>query len=123
MTSIFDKFFNLNREDRKPAEINYENERSSDKEPVKIKATIYGRVQGVGFRFTTTHLAEKLGVNGIVRNQNDGSVYVEASGSAKQIDEFITELAKGPSPSAVVDKVVVEYDDSMKEFRGFSERY
>lgn len=123
MTSIFDQFFNLNKDDRKAAEIEYMNKRNSNKEPVKIKASVYGRVQGVGFRFTTTHLAKKLGVNGIVRNESDGSVYIEASGSQEQIERFITELAKGPSPSAIVDKVLIEYDDSLKEYQGFSERY
>lgn len=123
MTSIFDHFFNKNKENRKKAEIKYLNERPSTEEPVKIKATVYGRVQGVGFRFTTVHLAENLGIDGMVRNERDGSVYVEASGSEKQIEEFITELAKGPSPSANVDKVHVEYDDSLKEYHGFSEGY
>lgn len=123
MTSIFDQFFNLNKKDRKPAEINYMNERQSTKEPIKIKATVYGQVQGVGFRFTTTHLAKKIGVNGIVRNESDGSVYVEASGNKEQIELFLIELAKGPSPTALVDKVLVTYDDSLKEYNGFSERY
>ena len=123
MTSIFDRFFNLNKEDRKEAEIKYINERSSNEEPVKVKVTVFGRVQGVGFRFTTVHLAENLGVDGMVRNERNGSVYVEASGSEDKIDDFITELAKGPSPSADVDKVQVEYDDSLKEYHGFSERY
>lgn len=123
MSSIFDRFFNLNKEDREVAEISYQNERNSNEEPVKIKARIIGRVQGVGFRFTTVHLAEKLKVKGMVRNENDGSVYVEASGSKEQIKQFITELAKGPSPSAIVDKVIVEYDDSLKEYTGFTERH
>lgn len=123
MTSIFKDFFNLNHEDREPAEIEYKNERSSTNEPVQIKAIIYGQVQGVGFRFTTTHLAKKIGVNGMVKNENDGSVYVEASGSKVQIEQFIDELAKGPSPSARVDKVIIEYVDSLKEYQGFSERY
>lgn len=123
MTSIFDDFFNLNKDDRKPAEIKYKNQKHSKKEPVKIKATVYGRVQGVGFRFTTTHLAKNIGVNGFVRNESDGTVYVEASGSTEQIERFIIELAKGPSPSAIVDKVIIEYDDSLKEYQGFSERY
>lgn len=123
MTSIFDQFFNLNKEDRKIAKIEYKNKRESNKEPIKMKATVYGRVQGVGFRFTTTHLAKKIGVNGFVRNESDGTVYIEATGSKEQIEHFISELAKGPSPSALVDKVVVEYDDSLKEYQGFSERY
>lgn len=122
MTSIFNDFFNLNKEDREPAEIEYLNNKKSNKDLVKIKVSIVGRVQGVGFRFTTKHLADQLNVKGIVRNEEDGSVYVEAFGKQEQIEQFITELAKGPSPSAVVEKVTVKYDDSLPEYRGFSEQ-
>lgn len=34
----------------------------------------YGRVQGVGFRFTTYHLAKKLGLTGWVCNLSNGAV-------------------------------------------------
>lgn len=39
---------------------------------------IFGRVQGVGFRFFTLQQAGKLGLKGIVRNRIDGSVEVIA---------------------------------------------
>ena len=39
-----------------------------------------GRVQGVGFRWATKVAADKCGVNGIVRNLMDGSVFIEAEG-------------------------------------------
>ena len=121
MTSIFNDFFNQNKEDREVATIEYLNNRETTKEPVKIEATIHGRVQGVGFRFSTIQLAKNIGINGMVRNESDGSVYVEASGNKEKIEGFITELAKGPSPSAVVNKVLIEYNDSLKEYQGFSE--
>lgn len=122
MTSIFSDFFNLDKDDRKPAEIEYLNDKKNNSAKVKIKATITGRVQGVGFRFTTKHLADELGVKGMVRNETDGSVYVEAVGTEEQIEQFVTGLAKGPSPSAKVKKVQVEYDDSLTEYQGFSEQ-
>lgn len=123
MTSIFDDFFNQNKDKRKAAEINYLNKQDSTKEPVKIKIQVYGRVQGVGFRFTTKHLADELDINGFVRNESDGSVYIEALGDQEQIDQFISEVAKGPSPSAQVNKVLIEYDDSLAEYSEFSEQY
>lgn len=123
MSSIFKDFFNSGRENKKPSEIEYRNDKPENTETIKIKAQIYGVVQGVGFRYTTKHLADQLGVNGIVRNENDGSVYVEALASDNQIEQFIEELAKGPSPSAVVDKVVIEYDDSITDYEGFGERH
>lgn len=123
MGSIFEDFFNQNKENRKTGEIVYLNELPADKDELKIKAYIYGRVQGVGFRFSTVHLAKSLKVNGIVRNENDGSVYVEANGRSERIEQFIQELAKGPSPNAQVEKVEVEYDSTLTEYSGFGERY
>lgn len=123
MSSIFKDFFNSGRENKKPSEIEYRNDKPENVETIKIKAQVYGVVQGVGFRYTTKHLADQLGVSGIVRNESDGSVYVEALASDNQIEQFIEELAKGPSPSAVVDKVVIEYDDSITDYEGFGERH
>ncbi|MGL4265782.1 MAG: acylphosphatase, partial [Weissella cibaria] len=38
------------------------------------KVIVRGRVQGVGFRYFTKQLADKLGVTGVVWNASDGSV-------------------------------------------------
>lgn len=123
MSSIFDSFFNQDKENREPSEVIYKNEKPEPKDLIKIRAFIYGVVQGVGFRYSTVQTAKQIGVNGMVQNEADGSVYVEATGSEEQIDTFIEELAKGPSPSAKVDKVEVEYDASITDYNGFGERH
>lgn len=123
MTSIFNDFFNSKKDDREPAKIEYINESSPTQETIKIRAKIYGRVQGVGFRFTTVQLAKELNINGFVRNEEDGSVYVEASAKKEPMESFIIELAKGPSPSADVEKVIIEYDDSLENYQGFTNQY
>lgn len=46
---------------------------------------VFGRVQGVGFRFFTLQQAGKLGLKGTVRNRIDGSVEVIAQGTEDQI--------------------------------------
>src|SRR5699024_12550437 len=102
MSSIFRDFFNSRQEDKEPSEIKYQNEKPKNKDPIKIKAKVYGEVQGVGFRYTTKHLADQLKVSGVVRNEQDGSVYVEAVGSEQQMNQFVEELAKGASQSASV---------------------
>ena len=38
---------------------------------------VYGRVQGVGFRYTVTQAADALGLTGWVCNERDGSVTTE----------------------------------------------
>ena len=122
MSSIFNSFFNKDRENREPGEIIYQNKKPDSLDKIRFKANIYGKVQGVGFRYTTTHLAKQLKVNGIVRNESDGCVYVEAVGPEDKIELFIEELAKCPSPSAIVDKIEIQYDSSIPDYNGYGER-
>lgn len=52
----------------------------------------YGRVQGVGFRFTTYQLATNLGLTGWVCNLPDGSVEACIQGEEKVINFLISKL-------------------------------
>jgi acylphosphatase len=60
-----------------------------------------GRVQGVGFRWWTRSQAHRLGLAGTVRNCEDGTVEVQAHGSAETVAEFERLLREGP-PGAYV---------------------
>ena len=62
---------------------------------------VTGRVQGVGFRWSTRHQAELLGVTGWVRNRIDGSVQVFAQGDSAALDAFRAYLAEGPRHASV----------------------
>lgn len=62
---------------------------------------IYGRVQGVGFRYYTEKKASELNIKGFVRNRPDGSVYVEAEGSSDELELFIAWCHEGPGWSRV----------------------
>ncbi len=48
-----------------------------------------GRVQGVGFRFTSHHVARGFDVAGFVRNLPDGRVELFAEGTRSEIDAFL----------------------------------
>ena len=63
---------------------------------------VIGRVQGVGFRWSTRHQADLLGVAGWVRNRIDGSVEVFAQGDPAALDAFRTYLADGPRHANVI---------------------
>ncbi len=68
------------------------------------KYVVKGRVQGVGFRFFTENVANRLRLTGYVKNCADGSVEAYAVGNAAALEEFKTHLAEGPR-SARVDQV------------------
>lgn len=80
----------------------------------KVSIRVAGLVQGVGFRFSTKLVADQIGVYGIVRNDSDGSVYIEANGAPEKIDLFIEKIRNSPSPSGHVDSIIVEELPSLK---------
>ena len=48
-----------------------------------------GRVQGVGFRYTTANLAKRFDVAGSVQNLDDGRVRLDVQGSAEQVQGLL----------------------------------
>lgn len=61
----------------------------------RVSLTVFGRVQGVGFRYATKMVADKVGVTGLVRNLLDGTVYIEARGTDREVSDFIQAVKKG----------------------------
>lgn len=84
----------------------------------KRQFTIYGRVQGVGFRFYTMRQAQKLMLSGSVKNLSDGSVLVIAVGIENQIAALRQWLKKG-SPAAQVDRIIEQEYVGEREFIDF----
>jgi len=83
-----------------------------------IRAKVTGRVQGVGFRYTTEHAARELGLVGWVRNAPDGSVEVRAQGNEMVLEQFVAFLRKGPRSARVrsVDVNPVSPDPTLTGF-------
>ncbi len=68
-----------------------------------VTLRIYGRVQGVGFRYYTQKEAVARQISGWVRNMPDGSVYIEAEGEKEQLEQFIDWCETGPQWARVTD--------------------
>ena len=81
---------------------------------------VFGRVQGVGFRYFVKQKAGMLGVNGFVRNLANGNVYIEAEGEEAALQLFIEYCRQGPS-HAWVEKTEIQYCP-VQGFEGFEKR-
>jgi acylphosphatase len=75
---------------------------------IRGRIIVRGRVQGVGYRYFAYSWAEKLGLNGWVRNNWDGSVESEVEGDRSAVEEYIAQMRVGPRWGHVSD-AVVEY--------------
>lgn len=53
-----------------------------------------GRVQGVGFRYTTRNIAINFDVTGFVRNLADGRVELVVEGPSKEVESFIESVCE-----------------------------
>ncbi|MFA5188527.1 MAG: acylphosphatase [Patescibacteria group bacterium] len=87
-------------------------------EKARISLIIKGRVQGVFFRYATEKEAEKLGLTGWVRNNNDGTVEILAEGDKDMLDELIV-WCKSGSRLAKVENIDVKWLLYVGEFKDF----
>ena len=87
-----------------------------------IHLLISGKVQGVFYRASAKELAERLKINGWVKNTKEGDVEVLASGSDENLSKFAEWCKKGPSGANVTNVAVTNTDE--KPDHGFKiERY
>lgn len=86
-----------------------------------VRVRVYGRVQGVGFRYYTLHTARALGITGYVRNEYDGSVEIVGTGEDASIDEFIQRVDRGPIRANISKCLIEELPE--QHFTDFEVRY
>jgi acylphosphatase len=66
-----------------------------------LEVRLFGRVQGVGFRYFVHERARRLGLVGFVLNLRDGGVRAYAEGARDALDVFLRELERGPVGSHI----------------------
>ena len=75
-----------------------------------LRVEITGRVQGVNYRYWTLTNANRLNVDGWVRNRDDGSVEALFHGVEEDVNELVRLCHEGP-PSANVTAVETRPDN------------
>jgi acylphosphatase len=77
-----------------------------------------GRVQGVGFRYTTKNVAMGYEVAGNVRNLPDGRVELVAEGLKEELEAFQQGIRESGLGRFIKDEQV-GWEEAKGEFRGF----
>lgn len=67
----------------------------------RISIIVSGKVHGVFYRANTEKKAHEIGLTGFVRNEPDGTVYIEAQGTQEQIDALVAWCRRGPERARV----------------------
>ncbi len=88
---------------------------------VRCKIIFRGHVQGVGFRFTATGVANNYNIAGYVTNRKDGTVLMEVEGLKKVVSSMIQSVL------GAMRGYVTGHEETWKpatgEFRDFGVRY
>ena len=84
-----------------------------------IKGYVYGRVQGVGFRYFASRQAQVEGVDGYARNLADGRVEFLLQGESDAVVRVLEQLKQGPRYARVTRVEYTEVADAAR-IPGFS---
>jgi acylphosphatase len=90
-------------------------------EVFQYRFIISGRVQGVGYRYSSRNYAQSLDLVGWVKNRVDGKVEMIAEGDKITLEQLLTWLKQGPR-FADVTNVEVTLNPATGEFTKFSIR-
>ena len=80
-----------------------------------LNTKVYGKVQGVLFRKYTYDFAMNVELVGIIKNLEDGTIFITASGIEENLKEFKKYLQNGLTDSRV-DKTDCYWEDSSVEY-------
>jgi acylphosphatase len=84
---------------------------------IHLNIKVFGRVQKVGFRSFARQMAIEYGIKGFVKNQSDGSVYIEIEATQMKTDLFLEWCYQG-SPLSRVTKINIEASE-LKGYKSF----
>lgn len=89
----------------------------------QVKVIFKGRVQGVGFRYTTQDVASRFRITGYVKNLPDGTVEVIACGEESVLHEFVKAVHQSPLNPHIGDTLTTWGPAPSTPYQGFQIRY
>jgi acylphosphatase len=84
----------------------------------RLHAIVRGDVQGVGFRYFVQRRGRQLGLQGWVRNNDDGTVELVAEGKREELEQLKRALEEGPR-LARVDRVETRWSEGTGGLNSF----
>jgi len=91
---------------------------ASSKVRRRMSVLYAGRVQGVGFRYTTKTVAAGFDLHGIVRNLPDGQVELVVEGDPTELEAF-REAIRNSGLKGFIHNEKVAWMEAMGDFKGF----
>ena len=82
---------------------------------------IEGRLQRMNFRLQTQQQAQKLGLEGFIRNLSDGRIEIETQGEEDKIEELLQWLQQEPH-SSQIKSILYRLEEPAKHYTGFEVR-
>jgi acylphosphatase len=82
-----------------------------------LNITVKGKVQGVYFRAGAKAVADQLSVKGIVANQPNGDVFIEAEADDLMMELFLEWCHEGAEHAVVTG--VETHEGALKNYRNF----
>ena len=79
-----------------------------------------GRVQGVGFRYTTKEIAKGFDVCGTVKNLPEGTVEMEVMGEREEVEAFLKEIAEESALAHHIKGMHVKNIPPLEGVKGFT---
>ena len=84
------------------------------------KIVFFGRVQGVGFRYSVKQLALGFDIVGRIKNLSDGTVELRVMGNQDEVSEFITEIVEESDLASLIKEHTVRDIEPLENCPGFS---
>jgi acylphosphatase len=78
-----------------------------------VSIIVAGKVQGVYYRHSTKEKARELNITGEVRNMDDDTVSIIATGTTEQLDQLIEWCKQGPPRARVITVAVDEIQTAL----------